>query len=125
LCFGSEVSIFMLRASLFGGSSPSQGFRNKAVFFFFQKKRFSENLLLWLNVEAECSLGLALLVGDDQRVLSGVPGSALHHVKADLVPRGSDPVLHRLLLHLLPVLHPGDRGWSRIFCKPFSCSFRR
>lgn len=28
----------------------------------------------------------------------------------DLVPRGSDPVLHRLLLHLLPVLHPGDRG---------------
>ena len=52
--------------------------------FFSFRKRFSENLLLWLHVEAECSLGLALLVGDDQRVLPGVPGGALHHVKADL-----------------------------------------
>jgi len=52
---------------------------------FFQK-RSKENLFLWLHVEAEGRLGLALLVGDDERVLAGVPGCALHHVKADLVP---------------------------------------
>ena len=72
----------MLWASPFGGSSPSQGFRRKNVFFL--QKRFLENLLLWLHIEAEGRLGLALLVGDDERVLAGVPGGALHHVKADL-----------------------------------------
>ena len=70
----------MLWASLLGESSPSQEFRNKAVF----QKRSKENLSLWLHVEAEGRLGLALLVGDDERVLAGVPGGALHHVKADL-----------------------------------------
>ena len=70
----------MLWAPLLGESSPSRGFRNKAVF----QKRSKENLFLWLHVEAEGRLGLALLVGDDERVLAGVPGCALHHVKADL-----------------------------------------
>ena len=40
--------------------------------------------MLWLHIEAECRLGLALLVGDDERVLSGVPGRAFHHIEADL-----------------------------------------
>ena len=39
---------------------------------------------MWSHVEAEGCLGLALLVGDDERVLTSVPGCALHHVEADL-----------------------------------------
>ena len=70
----------MLWASLLGESSPSRRFRNKAVF----QKRSKENLFLWLHVEAEGRLGLALLVGDDERVLTSVPGRALHHIEADL-----------------------------------------
>ena len=54
--------------------------QKKAVF----QKRSRENLLLWLHIEAEGRLGLALLVGDDERVLPGVRGRALHHIKADL-----------------------------------------
>ena len=40
--------------------------------------------MLWLHIEAECCLGLALLVGDDERVLTSVPSRALHHIEADL-----------------------------------------
>ena len=39
---------------------------------------------MWSHVEAEGCLGLALLVGDDERVLTSVPSRALHHVEADL-----------------------------------------
>ena len=39
---------------------------------------------MWSHVEAEGCLGLALLVGDDERVLTSVPSRALHHIEADL-----------------------------------------
>ena len=39
---------------------------------------------MWSHVEAEGCLGLALLVGDDERVLTSGPSRALHHIEADL-----------------------------------------
>lgn len=66
-------------------------------------------LAAWcLDIQAEGSLVLSFLVGDNHGVLPGVTRAALQDVEADLGAGGRDPVLHRLLLHLLPVLHPAD-----------------
>ena len=75
-----KSQFFKLRAP-FGGSPPSRGFRNEA---FFSSKKVYGRYFLWSHVEAEGCLGLALLVGDDERVLTSVPSRALHHIEADL-----------------------------------------
>ena len=44
-----------------------------------------------LDVEAECSLGLALLVGGDESVLAGVTGGHLQDVQANLAALACHP----------------------------------